>query len=76
MKATEEESKKFDKALDVFLELFNNLENDTQIVEYSDEVADGIEKAKKKYGTDVVNEKINTVIGEMISWLDLDDVEE
>ncbi|RKQ34752.1 hypothetical protein [Oceanobacillus halophilus] len=75
MKATEIESKRFDKALDEILDLFNNLESDEPIIQYSEEVLKYIELAKKKYGDDLVNEKVNTVVGEMLSWLDLDEVE-
>ncbi|KPH72427.1 MULTISPECIES: hypothetical protein [Bacillaceae] len=74
MKATEIESKRFDKALDEILDLFNNLESDEPIIKYNDEVLSFIEKAKKKYGEDIVNEKVNIVVGEMLSWLDLEDV--
>ncbi|WP_156291907.1 atypical membrane-integrating protein (Mistic protein) [Oceanobacillus salinisoli] len=75
MKATELESKRFDKALDEILDLFNNLESDEPIIKYNDEVLVYIEKAKKKYGEDVVHEKVNTVVGEMLSWLDLEGVD-
>ncbi|WP_163970304.1 hypothetical protein [Oceanobacillus halotolerans] len=75
MKATELERKKFDKALDDILDLFNNLEDDVPIIEFSEEVMEQIQLAKKKYGDDTVNEKINTVVREMLSWLDLDDID-
>ncbi|MEQ6376133.1 atypical membrane-integrating protein (Mistic protein) [Bacillaceae bacterium S4-13-56] len=75
MKATELEKKRFDKALDEFIELFNNMEDDKPVIHFSDEVLDNIERAKKKYGEEMVNDKINTVVREMLSWLDLDDVE-
>ncbi|WP_085993216.1 hypothetical protein [Oceanobacillus senegalensis] len=74
MKATEIESKRFDKALDEILDLFNNLESDDPIINYRDDVLKNIQLAKKKYGDKIVNEKVNTVVGEMLSWLDLDDV--
>ncbi|MBM7573410.1 protein mistic [Aquibacillus albus] len=74
MKATELESKRFDKALDEIIDLFNNLENDEPIIRFSQDVLDNIERAKKKYGDDMVNEKINTVVHEMLSWLDLEGV--
>lgn len=75
MKATELETKRFDKALDDFIELFNKLEADDPIIHFDDEVLKNIELAKKKYGDDLVNNKINTVVGEMLSWLDLENVE-
>ncbi|WP_077622862.1 hypothetical protein [Sediminibacillus massiliensis] len=75
MKATELESKRFDKALDEILDLFNNLESDDPIIHFGQDVIDNIERAKKKYGDKMVDEKINTVVREMLSWLDLEDVE-
>ncbi len=75
MKASELEKKRFDKALDEFIELFNNMEDDKPIIHFSDEVLGNIERAKKKYGEEMVNDKINTVVREMLSWLDLEDVE-
>ncbi|MDC3416318.1 hypothetical protein [Aquibacillus salsiterrae] len=74
MKATELESKRFDKALDEMIDLFNNLESDEPIIRFSPDVLVDIERAKKKYGHDMVHEKINRVVCEMLSWLDLDDV--
>lgn len=75
MKATELEKKRFDKALDEFIELFNNMEDDKPIIQFSEEVLENIDRAKKKYGEEMVNDKINTVVREMLSWLDLEDVE-
>ncbi|MEN1967824.1 hypothetical protein WMZ97_07040 [Lentibacillus sp. N15] len=75
MKATELETKRFDKALDEFIELFNNLEQDEPIIHFGEDVVKNIELAKKKYGDDMVDGKINTVVREMLSWLDLDDVD-
>lgn len=72
MKANDLEKKKFDKALDDILELYNNLEEDEPIIHFSDEVLENIELAKDKYGEDTVHEKINTVVHEMLSWLDLE----
>ena len=75
MKANEYETKRFDKALDEILDLFNNLENDEPIIDFNDDVLELIEKAKKKYGIEQVSGKINTIVEEMLSWLDLDDVD-
>ena len=75
MKATELETKRFDKALDEILDLFNNLETDEPLINFSEDVVENIEKAKKKYGDEMVDGKINTVVNEMLSWLDLEDVE-
>ncbi|WP_156418662.1 atypical membrane-integrating protein (Mistic protein) [Lentibacillus amyloliquefaciens] len=74
MKANDTETKRFDKALDEILDLFNNLEDDKPVINYSMEVLQNIERAKLKYGSDMVDKKINTVVYEMLSWLDLNDV--
>lgn len=73
MKATEIERKSFDKSLDGILELFNNLEEDVPIIHFSDDVIENIERAKEKYGEDTVHQKINAIVGEMLSWLDLEE---
>ncbi|MUK87999.1 hypothetical protein GMD78_06250 [Ornithinibacillus sp. L9] len=75
MKANDLERKKFDKALDDILDLFNNLEDDVPIINFNEEVIENIELAKKKYGDDTIDEKINALVREMLSWLDLEDVE-
>ncbi|MFD2045415.1 atypical membrane-integrating protein (Mistic protein) [Ornithinibacillus salinisoli] len=75
MKSNELERKKFDKALDDILDLFNNLEDDVPIIKFGEDVIENIELAKKKYGDDTVDEKINALVREMLSWLDLEDAD-
>ena len=72
MKATDLERQRFDKALDEILDLFNNIEEEVSIINFSEDVIDNIGRAKKKYGDELVDEKINTIVSEMLSWLDLD----
>lgn len=76
MKANEREREKFDHAVDEILELFNNLEDDEPLVRFEPKIAERLQKAKVKFGAVEVNERINTVCREMLSWLNLDDVEE
>ncbi|HET7629416.1 MAG TPA: hypothetical protein VFK44_13665 [Bacillales bacterium] len=76
MKANAAERKKFDKALDDILELFNDLEDDQPVVRFDEAIVEQIGKAKRKFGAREVDTKINTVVREMLSWLDLDEVEE
>ncbi|WP_158737456.1 atypical membrane-integrating protein (Mistic protein) [Alteribacillus sp. YIM 98480] len=82
MKANENDHHKYSEAIDkiqegnnAMIELFNELEDDDPLIRFGDDVMENIEKAKKKFGDDVVDEKINTVVREMLSWLDLNDVE-
>ncbi|MFZ4450776.1 hypothetical protein [Salibacterium aidingense] len=81
MKADKNDFNKYSEAIDKIqegnnemIELFNEMEDDEPVIEYTPEVLENIEKAKKKYGSGVVDEKINTVVGEMLSWLELEDV--
>lgn len=71
MKATEIESKQFDKALDTFIELYNNLESDVPLIQFTDDVIEQIEAAKQAYGEDVIHEKINAIVREALSWITL-----
>ncbi|SDI15519.1 voltage-gated potassium channel [Alteribacillus bidgolensis] len=82
MKANENDYHKYSEAIDkiqegnnAMIELFNELEDDDPLIHFGEDVMENIEKAKKKFGDDVVDEKINTVVREMLSWLDLNDVE-
>lgn len=80
MKANESDYKKYSDAIDriqegndAMIELFNELESDKQLISYSDDVIEDIERAKKKHGNDMIDEKINAVVREMLSWIDLDE---
>ncbi|MFB4167893.1 atypical membrane-integrating protein (Mistic protein) [Virgibacillus sp. JSM 102003] len=80
MKADEKDYKKYSDAIDLIqqgndamIDLFNEMEDDTELIGFDQNVVEQIEKAKAKFGDDAVNEKINTVVREMLSWLDLGD---
>ena len=80
MKANESDYKKYSDAIDriqegndAMIELFNELESDKQIIIFSDDVTEDIERAKKKHGNDMIDEKINAVVREMLSWIDLEE---
>lgn len=82
MKATEKDYNKYSDAIDriqegneAMIELFNELEDDDPIIQFGEDVIENIERAKKKYGDNMVDEKINTVVREMLSWLDLEEVD-
>lgn len=74
MKANDVERKKFDKALDDMIELYEGIEDDEPIISFENDVFVLLEKAKVKYGVRAVNEKVNTVCRAMLTWLPLDDV--
>lgn len=63
------------EGMENIIELYNNLEEDEPLVDYEEDVAEQIERAKRKFGEAEVNKRINTVCREMLSWLPLDEVE-
>lgn len=80
MKVSKDENKKLSdsidqmqEALDIFIELYNQSEEDTFYVQLDDEVIELIQKAKNAFGQEMVNQKVNTIIKEILSFLPLDD---
>ncbi|WP_102349803.1 atypical membrane-integrating protein (Mistic protein) [Bacillus sp. Marseille-P3661] len=80
MRVTSDENKKLSDAidqmqegLDTFIELYNQSEEDKPFLGLDDEVMDMIQTATKVLGADVVNQKVNTIIKEVLSLLPLDD---
>lgn len=82
MKANEKDYNKYSEAIDriqegneTMIELFNELEGDDPIIKFDNGVMETIERAKKKYGDHMVDRKLNNVVREMLSWLDLEDID-
>ncbi|WP_085521966.1 atypical membrane-integrating protein (Mistic protein) [Tuberibacillus sp. Marseille-P3662] len=80
MKANEADTQSFSDAIDQMnqglediIEIYNNLEEDVPVIHFDDEVLAHIEKAKQKFGEDAVDQKLNAIVKEMLSWLPLDD---
>ncbi|MFC4619109.1 atypical membrane-integrating protein (Mistic protein) [Camelliibacillus cellulosilyticus] len=83
MKANEKDSQTLSDAIDqvnegmeAIVELYNNLEDDRPLIRFNADVMAALEKAKEKYGDDFVDEKINSMVKEMLGWLSLDDINE
>ncbi|AVQ97715.1 atypical membrane-integrating protein (Mistic protein) [Oceanobacillus sp. M65] len=80
MKANEKDYQKYSDAIDriqegneAMIELFNELEKDNPVIDLNEEVLKNITRAKEKYGEEVIDQKINSIIAEMLSWLDLNE---
>ncbi len=56
-------------ALDVFIELYNESEEDGSIIEFEDQTIKAIKRAVDAYGKEAVSKKINTIITEIFSFL-------
>ncbi|MBE4907478.1 atypical membrane-integrating protein (Mistic protein) [Bacillus luteolus] len=82
MKLNEKEKQKLsesidrmNEALDVFIEYYNESEEDKPLIEFEPEVIDAIEKAKSAYGEEETTKKINTIIKEVLSFIPKNEAE-
>ncbi len=80
MKANEQEGQLFSDSIDqintgmeAIINLYNELEPDEPFIQFDPDVIEKIRKVKEKYGDTFVDQKINTVVKEMIDWLPVDD---
>ncbi|WP_404457125.1 atypical membrane-integrating protein (Mistic protein) [Oceanobacillus kapialis] len=80
MKANEKDYQKYSDAIDriqegneAMIELFNELEKDNPVISFNEEIMKSINKAKEKYGDEIIEQRINKVVAEMLSWLELTD---
>ncbi|WP_416655515.1 protein mistic [Bacillus amyloliquefaciens] len=58
---------RMNEGLDVFIQLYNESENDEPLIQFEDETADLIRKARDSYGQEQLNEKLNTIIKQILS---------
>jgi len=79
MKANEKDYDKYSIAIDkiqegtdAMVDLFNELEKDVMIIHFEEDVIKRIEAAKEKYGNEI-DVKINSVIREMLSLIELEE---
>lgn len=76
MKLTDEEKSalseaidKMNEGLDVFIQFYNDGEEDRPIIEFTEDTVSAIEKAIDAYGKEAVTGKINAIIREVLSFL-------
>lgn len=58
---------RMNEGLDVFIHLYNESENDEPLIQFEDETADLIRQARDSYGQEQLNEKLNTIIKQILS---------
>jgi Membrane-integrating protein Mistic len=63
---------KMQEGLEAMIELYNDMEEETPFIDLEDGVLEDLEKAKQKYGADYVSKKVNTILKEVLTWLDLE----
>ncbi|WNB93010.1 atypical membrane-integrating protein (Mistic protein) [Bacillus sp. NEB1478] len=76
MKYNKEDREKYSEAidrmqegLDRMIDLYNEAEDDKDIIRYDEEVMRAIIQAKEKFGDDFINQKINTIVKEVLSLM-------
>ncbi|MDR7074264.1 atypical membrane-integrating protein (Mistic protein) [Fictibacillus barbaricus] len=76
MKYNNEDREKYSEAidrmqegLDRMIDLYNEAEDDKEIIRYDEEVITAIVQAKEKFGDDFINQKINTIVKEVLSLM-------
>ncbi|ASB90534.1 protein mistic [Bacillus sonorensis] len=82
MKVTDQEKEqlstaidKMNEGLDAFILLYNESEKDEPLIDYEDETADIIRHAIEQYGKESINQKLNAIIKEILSFSLLKDGE-
>ncbi|MEC1262225.1 protein mistic [Bacillus swezeyi] len=82
MKVTDQEKEqlstaidKMNEGLDAFILLYNEAEKDEPLIKYEDETADIIKQAIEQYGEESINQKLNAIIKEILSFSLLKDGE-
>ncbi|WP_269774396.1 protein mistic [Bacillus siamensis] len=58
---------RMNEGLDVFIQLYNESENDEPLIQFEDETADLIRQARDSYGQEQLNDKLNTIIKQILS---------
>ncbi|WP_286166148.1 protein mistic [Bacillus sp. E(2018)] len=76
MKYNKEDREKYSEAidrmqegLDSMIDLYNEAEDDEELIQYDEEVITAIRQAKESYGEDFINQKINTIVKEVLSLM-------
>ncbi|OAT82063.1 hypothetical protein A6P54_11210 [Bacillus sp. MKU004] len=64
---------KMQEGLEAMIELYNDMEEDTPFIDLEEGVLEDLEKAKRIYGEEYVSKKVNTILKEVLTWLDLDE---
>ncbi|WP_231620609.1 hypothetical protein [Fictibacillus sp. 7GRE50] len=76
MKYNKEDREKYSEAidrmqegLDSMIDLYNEAEDDEELIQYDEEVIAAIRQAKESFGDQFINQKINTIVKEVLSFM-------
>ena len=57
------------EGLDSMIDLYNEAEDDEELIQYDEDVIAAIQKAKESFGEEFINQKINTIVKEVLSLM-------
>ncbi|RZT21906.1 membrane-integrating protein Mistic [Fictibacillus sp. BK138] len=57
------------EGLDSMIDLYNEAEDDEDLIQYEEEVIAAIKEAKETFGNDFIDQKINTIVKEVLSLM-------
>lgn len=57
------------EGLDSMIDLYNEAEDDEDLIEYEEDVIKAIKQAKENFGDEFINQKINTIVKEVLSLM-------
>jgi hypothetical protein len=57
------------EGLDSMIDLYNEAEDDEVLIRYEEEVISAIKRAKESFGNDFIDQKINTIVKEVLSLM-------
>jgi methionyl-tRNA synthetase len=76
LKYNKEDREKYSEAidrmqegLDSMIDLYNEAEDDEELIQYDEEVIAAIRQAKESFGEEFINQKINTIVKEVLSFM-------
>ncbi|MED1862093.1 hypothetical protein P4V41_01290 [Fictibacillus nanhaiensis] len=76
MKYNKEDREKYSEAidrmqegLDSMIDLYNEAEDDEELIQYDEEVIVAIRQAKESFGGQFIDQKINTIVKEVLSFM-------
>ncbi|MBN3556572.1 hypothetical protein JYA63_20025 [Fictibacillus nanhaiensis] len=76
LKYNKEDREKYSEAidrmqegLDSMIDLYNEAEDDEEFIQYDEEVIAAIKQAKESFGDEFINQKINTIVKEVLSLM-------
>ncbi|MCM3731246.1 hypothetical protein M3196_06175 [Fictibacillus nanhaiensis] len=58
------------EGLDSMIDLYNEAEDDEDLIQYDEEVVIAIKRAKETFGDGFIDQKINTIVKEVLSLME------